>query len=56
MAPAFTKILGSGEIEGEFQDKIPGDSTLMSLKKLLEPLKDITKWSEQLEADNEPTI
>ena len=56
MAPAFSKILGSGEIEGEFQDKLPSDQTVTTLIHLLQPLEQIKTWSELLEADNTPTI
>jgi hypothetical protein len=56
MAPAFSQILGSGEIEGKFQDKLPSDQTVMSLIHLLQPLEQIKSWSELLEADNTPMI
>jgi hypothetical protein len=53
MAPAFTKLLESGDITGDFQDKLQGEATLTSLKQLLKPLEWIRKQSEDLEADKE---
>jgi hypothetical protein len=56
MAPTFTKLLGTGAIAGDFQDKLPTDLTLMSLKQLLKPLRLINDWSKDLEAEDTPTI
>jgi len=48
MAPVFSKLLGSGKIEGDFQAKLPSDQIVTSLIHLLEPLEQIKNWSELL--------
>jgi hypothetical protein len=55
LAPAFSKLFGSGEITGDFQDKLPTEATLTALKQMLKPLQLIKDWTAELQAENRPT-
>ncbi len=55
MAPAFTKLLGSGEIAEYFQDKLPTEATLTAMQQMLKLLALIKAWTVDLQAEDRPT-
>ena len=55
MAPAFTKLLGSGEIAEDFQDKLPTEAMLTAMQQMLKPLALIKAWTLELQAEDRPT-